>query len=360
MKKIFLLLLCQFVALSSFSQIDKNATPQTKALYRNLKALSGKGFLFGHHFTNMYGQNFSAEEKDAQGVPHSDVKTSVGDFPAVFSFDFNKGYSKILPFVIQAARQGAIITISYHMENPYGDGNGAYLVDDSRKDVSKILPGAPRHAFLLEKLDSIAAFADRARLDGVKIPIIFRPWHEHTGNWFWWGSSNCTPEEFVALWRFTVEYLRDKKGVDNFLYSFSPSHPAKFGSYEHRNPGPEYFDIAGFDCYRNEDYSSAMLPHAQLVVRYALEHDKIPAITEFGFLKGLQNSKDTQWLCQQLLKTIKDDPLARKLVFGVTWRNGSPSWWVPLPGDVHHDDFVHFYRDPFTFFLSDWKKYSGQ
>lgn len=57
---------------------------------------------------------------------------------------------------------------------------------------------------------------------GEYVPVLFRPFHEHTGNGFWWGKGNCTAEEYIALWRFTLEYLRDTKGVHNLLYVYSP------------------------------------------------------------------------------------------------------------------------------------------
>lgn len=56
----------------------------------------------------------------------------------------------------------------------------------------------------------------------MKVPVLFRPWHEHTGSWFWWGEKLCTPEEYKALWHMTVDILRSD-GVDNALYAYSPA-----------------------------------------------------------------------------------------------------------------------------------------
>jgi mannan endo-1,4-beta-mannosidase len=47
--------------------------------------------------------------------------------------------------------------------------------------------------------------------NGKLIPIIFRPFHEFDGNWFWWGANYCTAEEYISVYRFTVNYLRDTK-----------------------------------------------------------------------------------------------------------------------------------------------------
>ena len=86
--------------------------------------------------------------------------------------------------------------------------------------------------------------------NGEQIPVIFRPWHEFDGDWFWWGKKYCTAEQFKELYRFTVTYLRDTCHVHNFLYAFSPD--VNFTSekeYLERYPGDEYVDIIAMDNY---------------------------------------------------------------------------------------------------------------
>ena len=56
----------------------------------------------------------------------------------------------------------------------------------------------------------------------VELPMIFRPWHEFDGDWFWWGRAHSTVDEFKSLYRLTVSELRDTNGVHNFIYAFSP------------------------------------------------------------------------------------------------------------------------------------------
>jgi mannan endo-1,4-beta-mannosidase len=47
--------------------------------------------------------------------------------------------------------------------------------------------------------------------DGKSIPILYRPFHELTGNWFWWCKNNATPQEFKQIWKFTINYLEKQK-----------------------------------------------------------------------------------------------------------------------------------------------------
>ena len=61
--------------------------------------------------------------------------------------------------------------------------------------------------------------AAAANIDTTDIPIIFRPFHEPNGGAFWWGDRHATPEQYKALWRFTVGYPRDRKGLHNIIWA---------------------------------------------------------------------------------------------------------------------------------------------
>jgi mannan endo-1,4-beta-mannosidase len=75
--------------------------------------------------------------------------------------------------------------------------------------VTEILDKASTtHATFTAWLDRLAAFAKDLKDDnGQLIPVIFRPFHEHTQTWSWWGRSCTTEAEFISLWRFTIDYL---------------------------------------------------------------------------------------------------------------------------------------------------------
>ena len=79
---------------------------------------------------------------------------------------------------------------------------------------------------------------------------MFRPFHEATGSWFWWGAAFCDAETYKSVYKYTVEYLRDKKEVHNFLYLYGPgSEAVSEEEYGIRYPGDEYVDVIGFDMY---------------------------------------------------------------------------------------------------------------
>lgn len=328
--------------------VDKNATHETVRLRNFLKQQSGKHLLFGAHNTNIRGKDWkdiSAHKKT------SDVLKAVGDFPAIFSFDFNYGFQRLNNAVTHAHAEGGIITFSWHAKN-FATGENFY--DTSGNVMPRILPGGDLNTKFNGELDSIANFANRLTNNGKLIPCIFRPFHENTGSWFWWGAQHCSPETYKKVWQYTVKYLRDEKGVHNILYAYSPSKPAqlKEETYETRYPGDEYVDIIGFDYYGPDDYSHELIENCRLVVNLAKQKNKIAAITETGVSKGLQNTKIEDWYIKCLLHPIKNDPTARNVAYMVTWSSN----WIPLRGELNHAGFKKFYEDEFTWFADDLPK----
>ncbi|MGY6647710.1 glycosyl hydrolase [Wenyingzhuangia sp. IMCC45574] len=347
------LLFCCSV-LAQHKLIDKRATKNTKKLYYNLQDISSKGILFGHHSTNLEGIGW----KDFKGTQNkSDVKLATGDFPAVYSFDFIRGFEQNTNAVKIAYEHGAIITFSWHMKNlatwgKYKDTIGFVM--------QRILPDGDLHVAYKKNLDKVASFAKGLKdKKGKRIPIIFRPFHENTGSWFWWGKNHCTPEEYKKVWQFTVNYLRKKKRVHNLIYAYSPSRPVnlKDENYETRYPGNDYVDIIGFDHYGKNDFSDKLVQDCRLVVEFAEKNGKVAAMTEFGVMQGIQNTKLENWYIDAFLNPIKKDPVARKIAYVVTWANRKHHRWIPLQNDIHYKGFVKFYQDDFTWFLSELNNY---
>lgn len=333
----------------STAQSDIMATCHTQSLYQQLKNLRSNHLLFGHQNTTFEGLGW----EDRSGFEdRSDCKIAVGDFPAVYGFDFVRGFI-FQRHAIRAHERGAILTFSDHMDNFKTRGDTWDAQDNSVNVI--IEEGSAAQKRLIQHLDKVANFFNSLRdKNGDLIPVIYRPYHENSGDWFWWGSPYCTPDEYVNLWRFTVDYLRNIRNVHHVLYAYSPSDPAFRGGYGARYPGDEYVDIIGFDSYAVLAYEMFLIPNAQLVVEFANERGKIAAVTEFGVNGGIQFANETDWFTRSFLAPIKADPIAKELAYALTWRNDRANHhWVPLPESPNHSDFVHFYEDEFTIFESD-------
>jgi mannan endo-1,4-beta-mannosidase len=365
MKYIYILfaVLCYHNASAQkMAPIDAKATKETKALFKNLFSLSEKHTLFGHQHATEYGHGWSGDQD------RSDVKSVVGSHPAVIGVDFaelsgrpeaeiKRTKNKLIKLITDTYNRGGITTVAWHFSNPVSPGDFYWKDSVSLPAVKYIIPGGEAHAKYLKILDGIAEVAKNIKgKNGELIPVIFRPFHEFDGDWFWWGKSHCTPDEFETLWKTTVGYLKDSAGVHNFIYAFSPDNTFKTEQqYLERYPGNEWVDMVGMDNYgdmgRYGKYSvdSAILK-LKIVSTYALKNKKLAAFTE----TGLESLPNPNWWNDVLLKVMKSDGI--RMSYVLVWRNDSKSpthFYAPYPGHPNIADFRIFYDDPYTLFEKD-------
>ncbi len=342
---------------------DTKATQETKALYRNLRKSSKKHILFGHQHATEYGHGWMGTD-----YTRSDVKSVTGSHPAVIGVDFSglsgrpatdiaKTKQALIANIEATYNRGGVTTAAWHFINPVSPG-GFYWVDTlSKPAVQYIIPGGSFNDGYKLILQNIAEVAHAVKgKDGKAVPMIFRPFHEFDGNWFWWGKSHCTIAEFKTLWQFTVGYLRDSLQVHNFIYAFSPDCTfTTTEAYTERYPGNGWVDIVGFDDYadfgRDGKYNlDAGLKKLSIVNDFAAKEGKLAAFTE----TGLESVADSTWYTGSLLKTLKQQKL--QLAYVLVWRNDSRSpthFYTPYPGHKSVPDFIDFYKDGYTWFEND-------
>jgi mannan endo-1,4-beta-mannosidase len=260
-------------------------------------------------------------------------------------------------WIREVHRMGGVNTVSWHMVNPVRDSNSW----DTARAVETILPGGVHHEKFKTWLDRFVAFNRALVLDGEAVPLIFRPWHEWNGDWFWWGRRHSSTEEFISLWRFTIQYLRDR-GVHNLLYAFSPDVFASRDQYLERYPGDDWVDILGFDDYQGVRTAEAPAPTAlagriKTVVRLARDRGKIAALTETG-VEGIPMAT---WFTDVLLPALREGAPDGGLSWVLVWRNAfhedKPGHhYGPYAGHPSASDCLQFRQDPRIYFLQDMKK----
>ncbi len=339
---------------------DPNATAETRALFANLHRLAPQAILYGHQDDLAYGVSWWAEPG------RSDVKEVTGSYPAVYGWELGKlehgaernldsvRFEDMRQWIIEGFQRGGVITISWHMDNPVSGGSAW----DTTRAVYAILPGGSHHEQFRTWLDRFADFARRLRglppegRDTVAIPIIFRPFHEWTGSWFWWGRRHCTPEEFIQLWRFTVDYLRQEKGLHHLLWAYSSDRFTSPEDYLERYPGDAYVDLLGFDDYyshQREETLPFLIRELHDVVKLAQARGKLAALTE----TGLEGIPDSTWWTGKLLKALDHDADTRQIVYVLTWRNAYTipgHFYAPYPSHPSAEDFRRFYAHPLIYF----------
>lgn len=335
--------------------IDKNATEETVALYNQLFRSMGQGIMLGHQDDLAYGHSWYREEG------RSDVKEVAGDFPAVIGWELGHVeiaaeynldsvfFSDMKRYIKETYSRGGITTASWHGDNIV-TGNTSW---DCAQDtvVQTILPGGSNHEQYLVWLDRVADFFLDLKDDkGKYIPVVFRMYHEHTGAWFWWGSRQCTPEEYKQLWIMTVEYLRDTRNVHHLLYAYSPSDTTSEAAFLERYPGDEYVDILGFDTYLpNADpetiaaYESIIDFNLKMITEYAAKVDKVPIIGE----TGMESIPVSTYFTKIVYPIISKYPIAWVLFWRNAWEADKPEhYYIPFVGHSAAQDFIKFVQKP--------------
>lgn len=320
---------------------DPDMTQQTRNLLDNLSELSSQGkTMFGHQCSTLYGIGWSSQEG------RSDIKSVCGDYPALIGWDLAEielgrdvnidgdSFDDIRTHIIQTYQRGGVSTLSWHTTNPV-TGEWAW---DNTEAVFRIIPGGDLHDTFRGWLDKVAEFIASLKAGDIAVPVLFRPWHEHSGSGFWWGNGNCTPEQFVALWRFTVEYLRDTKGLHNIIYVFSTDIVSSQSAYLNFWPGNEYVDVLGIDAYET---SSWTLPENGIRLMRLLNHISAARNKPYAFTEtGLScNTTYPEWWTKNLAASFAG--LSPSYV--MVWRNKDLThFYGPYPGCVSEADFKKF------------------
>ena len=351
-KKNLIMNICIAMLLLSLAMGAQDGTVSPKDVLRDRLATLAEGGkpAYGHQDDLVYGHAWTVTDLETDPLDRSDVKAVCGAYPMVAGFELGgieKGDSASLdgvPFQlirraarIQAAR-GGIVTLSWHPDNPL-TGGSAWDVGSNRV-VTSILKGGEKHELFMEWLCRAADF-----IESLDIPIIFRPWHENTAGWFWWGSTWCTKAQYRKLYRMTWEYFTRERGLTNILWCYSPTGDAGTKAFMATYPGDDIVDILGMDTYEfipsgksmeeaGQDFVAEIRKELTYVAALAAKHHKLLALTE----TGMEGIPDPVWWTGRLAPAIEGFPLT----YVLTWRNACdrPShFYGPWEGFEHEGDF---------------------
>ena len=191
---------------------------------------------------------------------------------------------------------------------------------------------------------------------GKLIPIIFRPWHEMNGDWFWWGSKHCTSEQYRALYQLTYKAMKDKK-LKNLVWSFSPNAKANDTSdnYFRNYPGDKFVDVLGVDLYQygtREAFIEQCQNEMDIMSTYAKTHHKLYALTEAGY----RNTPDEKWFTSTLLPAIKGYSPCYVLLWRNAWDKAEENFG-PAPEKSCAKDFKELYNKNELLFLHKVQQY---
>ena len=315
----------------------------------------GKTF-FGHQDDPVYGHAWVGT------IGRSDVLETTGKYPGVMGWDLGDlewgnaenldgvNFERMRREAIAHDARGGINTFSWHTDHPLTRLDSWQTGDSTAVSVLVNTPEG-RDAYI-RQLDYLADFFNSLTdANGDKIEVLFRPWHEHTGNWFWWGATECSVDDYKSLWRIMRERF-DEKGVDNIVWVYSPDRCETVEQYMERYPGDEYVDVFGADVYHTngEQGKEKYLEDANRTLSFAVaeagKRGKIAAFTE----TGSESLPIDDWFTSVLMPIVKNHPIA----FVEVWRNAHDKenhFYAPYPGHPSAAAFKEFSENPSIIFV---------
>ena len=353
------------LAAFSCGQSEPVETP-AQGLYMKLyHSVKGGKILYGHQDDLCYGHAWKVEDWEADDLTRSDVKAVTGKYPAVMGFELggiemgDKASLDSVEFglIRKAAKlhaeRGGVVTISWHPRNPLTGGDAWDVSSD--QVVKSLLEGGELHdLFMNTWLPRLGDFLESLGAT----PVIFRPWHECSESWFWWGRDLCTAGEYKELFRTTWSYLMESRGLTNLLWCYSPNGVSEPDDYMERYPGDDVIDLLGLDQYEfigpdgfgpsGERFAAEVIRSLGFVHAFSIGHDKLMCLSE----TGLEGIPDPKWWTEVLYPAIREFPIA----YVLTWRNACDKpghFYAAWEGFENAPDFKAFSESEKIVFLDE-------
>jgi mannan endo-1,4-beta-mannosidase len=258
-----LLMLTGVYANSQNKSVNKNISASAEKLLEFIYQLNGKNTLAGQH---NYSPNFN-QYMDT-------VKSITGKMPAVWGTDFISDGIKdfgdeIVKEAIKKWKDGYIVTLMWHagrpIDNPpYGwkESIQGKLTKEQWQELTT--PGTDLYKRWLAQVDLIATHLKKLR--DADVPVLWRPYHEMNGVWFWWGNKKGT-DGYQKLWKMMFDRFVNYHKLNNLIWVWDANAPRDIPfdeaySYKDFYPGANYVDILATDVYHfdyeQKDYNELL------------------------------------------------------------------------------------------------------
>jgi cellobiose epimerase len=260
-----------------FDPVNKNATPEAGKLLEYLYSIQGKKIIAGHH--NYVGRIDTYPNR---------VKELTGKLPEIWGCDFVNYYREgdaetIVQEAYKKYKEGYIITLMWHVGRPQDDPPFKWkesiqgkLTDEEWNELTT--PGTRLNSRWMTQVDTVAKYLSELQTLGV--PVLWRPYHESNGVWFWWGNRKGENGS-AKLYRMMYDRYVNYHKLNNLIWVWNTNAPRQLlhdeaYAYEDYFPGSEYVDVFATDVYRH-DYRQS---HHDNLAR--LSQGKIIALGEVG------------------------------------------------------------------------------
>ncbi len=272
---------------------DKNATQEVRELLAYFNSIEGKQIIAGQH----------TQSKPMEEV--AKIEEVTGKKPALCGFELlayspninrESATKECLDEVDAAAgtmeealafgESGGLVTLTWHWYSPIGGKDKSFYAMNTDFDAGKVLiEGTKERQAFFHDMDVIAeilrAFQDR------NIPVLWRPFHEAEGNWFWWGVKGA--DVVQGLWKTMFDYYTSEKNLHNLVWVWNCPKKDYY-------VGDAYCDILSRDIYpKPHEHTSLKKEYEELK---AISATKGIALAETGVIPDPDALKETAvpWL----------------------------------------------------------------
>lgn len=234
------------------------------------------------------------------------------DLPALKGFDFifttigedGKNREFVDAALDWGTNSGGLVTFCWHwnvprdVDNP-DLGKAFYMERDGVKienwDVlNATTPGTKEYEVVVHDIDLIASYLQE--LEEAGITVLWRPFHEASGSWFWWGAqvddmrNKVAAEKYTRLWYMMFDRLENYHKLSNIIWVWN-------GQMSMLTVDPNSYDISGVDVYPSSENHTPLANEYKKLKNYTYD-GKMLALTETGYIPDPDQCKeeDIMWL----------------------------------------------------------------
>ncbi|WP_083607122.1 glycosyl hydrolase [Paenibacillus helianthi] len=277
--------------LKHYTPCNPNASEEVRTVLKYLSDISGNGILTGQHTQ-------TTVQKELRYI-----EEVTGKLPALCGFELlayspNINVEKTTPECMLeveenkntldnawdwALGRGGLVTFTWHWFSPFGSWAKGFYAENTTFDASKaVIEGTEEYKALLSDMDVMAGilkeFCDK------QIPILWRPFHESEGTWFWWGAKG--PEVAAKLYRIMYDRYTNHHQLNNLIWVWNS--PLVEGY-----PGDDVTDVISRDLYPPKHVHTDLRPEYEELVQIT-PSPKITALGEIGVIPSMSQLSETR------------------------------------------------------------------
>jgi len=281
--------------------VNPNANDATKKMFAFIQENFQEKIISGVMTDVLLNNNVAIALNELKEV--KSIRTSSNKTPALVGFDFMHGTGKksdenwfkaytsaTISLAKDLYQRGGIPAFCWHWKDPLQKVE-AFYTKDTDFDLTKACTNASctiwkedsdEYKAIVKDIDIVADYLKKLQTDGVA--VLWRPIHEPSGGWFWWGAKGAGP--FKSLYKLIFNRLTNHHGLNNLIWVWNSEGGGDADWY----PGENYVDIIGRDYY----YDPRVANHASLIAEFetlknTFGNSKMLALAEIGSVPYPQN-----------------------------------------------------------------------